>query len=736
MINKLIISKQSRAVASIVAIFLCSLSAALAHPLGNFTINHFAHIRVGADQVSLRYIVDMAEIPTFQELRHVDTDNDGAHSSSELDSYAASKAAEYGDGLFLSIDGLRRDLRLVSKRISMPGGAGGLPTLRVELDYAARVATGLAQAARQLRFESTNYRDRPGWREIVVTCETGVAIFNSTAFGNGVTDELKTYPEDLLDAPLEERAASFSFARGSIPEGGVAPMTRDGRVTIQQRDRMAELIAVPELNFGAALLGLLIAALLGSVHALSPGHGKTIVGAYLVGSRGTARHAAFLGLTVTVTHTIGIFALGLVTLFASQYVLPDRLLPILSLVSGSIILVIGLRLFLRRLRIALRSPALAHSHDHSHFPPGADDSPVTWRGLLALGISGGLLPCPSALVVLLSAISLNRVGYGLLLVIAFSLGLAATLTAVGLLFLYAGRFLKQRASSTLLTRILPATSALIITCIGAVITFEALSRAGINPTALFSMFGLFTGPMPEANSISTVSALTFGLALGLRHAVEADHLAAVAAIASEKKGLIRSSLVGGLWGVGHTLSLFIMGLAVLLLRVQISERTEMILELLVAIMLIGLGANAILKLTRGGKVHAHAHEHGNHSHAHLHMHDNEKEDGPRTHHALRLNARPVLVGMMHGLAGSAALMLLVLSTIESPLVGLAYVLVFGIGSILGMSITSALLSLPVYFADGRFTGANLAFRMVAGIFSLGFGLLMIYQIGFVDGLFI
>jgi ABC-type nickel/cobalt efflux system permease component RcnA len=179
-----------------------------------------------------------------------------------------------------------------------------------------------------------------------------------------------------------------------------------------------------------------------------------------------------------------------------------------------------------------------------------------------------------------------------------------------------------------------------------------------------------------------------------------------------------------------------MGLAVLLMRVQISERTEMILEFLVAVMLVGLGANAIIKLTRGGKVHVHTHEHGDHSHMHLHMHDNEKEAEPRMHHALRLNARPVLVGMLHGLAGSGALMLLVLSTIESPLVGLAYVLVFGIGSILGMSITSVLLSLPVYLAADRFSGASLAFRVVAGIFSLGFGMFMIYQIGFIDGLFL
>ncbi|HEY7913804.1 MAG TPA: sulfite exporter TauE/SafE family protein, partial [Blastocatellia bacterium] len=676
-----------------------------------------------------------------------DTDNDGAHSSSELDSYAASKAVEYCGGLFLSIDGARHDLRLISKRISVPAGAGGLPTLRVELDYAASFAPGLESPARLLRFESTNHKDRSGWREIVASSESGVSIFNSSAFGNAVTDELKAYPEEMLDAPLEESAASFSFTRGSIPEGGVALMTRDGRVTSRQRDRLADLIAVPELTIGVALLGLLIAAMLGSVHALSPGHGKTIVGAYLVGSRGTARHAAFLGLTVTVTHTIGIFALGLVTLFASQYVLADRLLPILSLVSGAIILAIGLSLFLRRLRIAVSPAALTHSHDHSHhehahggkphshLPRGADDSRISWRGLLALGISGGLMPCPSALVVLLSAISLHRVAYGLLLVIAFSLGLAATLTAVGLLFLYAGRFLKQRASYPRLTRILPAASALIITSIGAVITFEALSRAGIDLTALFSIFGLFTGPMPEADSLSTISALTFGLVLGLKHAVEADHLAAVAAIASEKKGLIRSSIVGGLWGVGHTLSLFIMGVAVLFLRVQISERAEMFLELSVAIMLVALGANALLRLRRGGKLHLHAHEHGKHSHLHLHIHDTGEKAHARAHHAFRLNARPVLAGMVHGLAGSGALMLIVLSTIKSPLIGLAYILLFGIGSILGMSIMSALLSLPVYFAAGRFTGANSAFRMAAGLFSLGFGLLMIYRIGFIDGLF-
>ncbi|MEJ7713575.1 MAG: sulfite exporter TauE/SafE family protein [Pyrinomonadaceae bacterium] len=273
---------------------------------------------------------------------------------------------------------------------------------------------------------------------------------------------------------------------------------------------MGELIAVPELTLSLALFGLLVAAALGAAHAFSPGHGKTVVGAYLVGSRGTWQHAAFLGLTVTITHTAGVFALGLVTLFASQYVVPERLFPILSLVSGGIVVVIGLSLFVKRLRLALGHAGHEHTHhhhhdhdamtnhshehhdhshvhshggsSHSHLPPGADNTPVSWRSLLALGISGGLLPCPSALVVLLSAIALHRVGYGLLLVIAFSIGLAATLTAIGLAFVYAGRLMKRSSAFERfqhLARIVPAASAFVIMCVGILICYEALIQAGV-----------------------------------------------------------------------------------------------------------------------------------------------------------------------------------------------------------------------------------------------------------------
>jgi ABC-type nickel/cobalt efflux system permease component RcnA len=346
----------------------------------------------------------------------------------------------------------------------------------------------------------------------------GAAVFNSTAYGSGLTDEIRSYPQDSLAAPLSENEVEFSLAVGQLPAGATQLMTREGTAATPSRDRLSDLISAPQLTLPVALLGLLLATLLGAVHALSPGHGKTVVGAYLVGSRGTARHAAFLGLTVTVTHTIGVFGLGLVTLAASRYILPERLFPVMSIISGLIVLSIGASLFVKRLRTARTRSASrdhehshdhGHSHDtdhtslhshdpghfedhshvhshspgakrHSHLPPGADGTSVTWRSLLALGISGGLLPCPSALVVLLNAISLHRVAYGLLLVLAFSIGLAATLTAVGLLFVFAGRIIKRHVTSSRLVRILPVVSALVITCAGAAICYEAMAGAGLS----------------------------------------------------------------------------------------------------------------------------------------------------------------------------------------------------------------------------------------------------------------
>jgi ABC-type nickel/cobalt efflux system permease component RcnA len=759
--NTLIIKVASCAVLA----FACLVTTAQttqAHPLGNFTINHFSGVEIAADQVRVHYVVDLAEISTFQELQSADTDGDGQTSPAELTAYLERVAPQLGQGIDLRVAGAPITLGLVRKTIATQSGAGGLPTLRIECDYAGQIPVTEPGVSRRLRLEDRNHPERLGWREIVIIPATGISVFDSNAFGNSLTDELRKYPDDMLSAPLAERTAELSFTTGAIPPGAVALRTRDGKTLVQSRDRFAELISIPKLTPWMVLLGLLIAAGLGALHALSPGHGKTVVGAYLVGSRGTARHAAFLGLTVTITHTLGVFALGLVTLFASRYILPERLFPILSLISGAIVLVIGAALFIRRLRSALGLAPIGHRHHHehsdaehdhsgehghdhdhdhsdgwhsheggrphSHWPPGADGSRITWRSLLALGVSGGLLPCPSALVVLLSAIALHRVGYGMVLVLAFSLGLACTLTVIGLAFVLAGRLLKERTKSVTggkLARLLPALSALVITCVGAAICYEALISSGVKFSILIAAGAAGVG------KVSTASVLGLGLVFGLKHAMEADHLAAVSTIVSERKSLLSSTLVGGLWGVGHTISLLIAGVMVILLHIEIGERLAMALEFCVALMLITLGVNAINKLRRGGRLHLHSHEHGGRPHVHPHLHENAKASEPPT----RVGTRPLVVGMIHGLAGSAALMLLVLSTIPSPLVGMVYIIVFGLGSIGGMMLMSALVGLPLRLTATRFLRANIAVRGVAAVFSLGFGLFMVYQIGFVEGLF-
>ena len=214
------------------------------------------------------------------------------------------------------------------------------------------------------------------------------------------------------------------------------------------------------------LLAALAAALFwGAAHALSPGHGKTIVTAYLIGKRGTPRDAALLGGIVTLTHTIGVFALGLVTLALSQWIVPDRLYPWIDLTAGLLVVSIGLTVLRARFRHARH-----HHHHHDH------DHELSRRSLLAVGVSGGLLPCPSALVVLLAAISLHRVAFGLILIVAFSTGLALSITGIGLLAVLAKRAFARRSFDGLLIRALPAVSAAVILVAGIAMTAHAIPK--------------------------------------------------------------------------------------------------------------------------------------------------------------------------------------------------------------------------------------------------------------------
>ena len=471
--------------------------SAAAHPLGNFSVNQYSRLEVEKEQIKIRQVLDLAEIPTLQEKTAIDTNKNGIFEQTELDTYAEQLTPQILTNLFLTVNNQPLALRAESNEVQMENGAGNLPTLKIKWNLLAELPN--AEKINQVRFENKNYAERIGWNEIVINQIGAVKVFDSTAFGSGITDELKAYPQETLDAPLAEKSAQFSYSTGTIPENARFLQNRDGHASVAvQRDRFAELIAVKEITFPVIAFGLLLAFCFGAMHALSPGHGKAVVGAYLVGSRGTAKHAVFLGLTVTITHTLGVFALGIITLFASEYILPERLMPFLSFVSGLLVLYIGLTMFKSRLFAWLgwenagyhqhhgasshaHEAETQHSHDgfththdghtHSHLPP----ENVSWKNLLALGVSGGLLPCPSALVLMLSAINLGRIGYGLILTLVFSFGLAATLTAVGLAFLYAGKsFGGSQFGQNRIFKALPVFSAIFIACLGAVICYNSL----------------------------------------------------------------------------------------------------------------------------------------------------------------------------------------------------------------------------------------------------------------------
>lgn len=551
-----------------------AMADTVASLLGNFTINQYSGLRLDESSIKVHYVVVFGQLPALRELHIADTDGDGVTTQAERDAYLEQLAPTLARQISLSVDGSPVPLRVASWSTSLPTEQGGF-SLRFDVDFTAALADRDARAIHKLNFENGNYAGRFGWQEIVVETSPSISAFDTNAFSTSLTGGLTEAVTAMPTAgPLSERAISLRFTSGVVPNGGeslrprpdtalpnpqsAAPLPGNSDAAWLQREtrRLINLISTPEVAPHIALLALLASLLLGAIHAFSPGHGKTVVGAYLIGSRATLRHAAFLGATVTITHTLGVFALGFATLLASRFIVPERLFPILSLLSGLLILGMGIALLTQRWRgvrealqphannvtprlgrpaarsfrpldmqYGLGKPAArlmmvgAHSHApmlesgdhchehghgvhvhhhhprdagkvhdgsimhshggslHSHLPPGTGGDRVTWRSLLALGISGGLVPCPSAMVLLLAAIALNKTAYGLLLVVAFSVGLAMTLVAVGMVFLYARDRIRSPISSARWPKVLPALSAAAITLIGAFLCYGALSAA-------------------------------------------------------------------------------------------------------------------------------------------------------------------------------------------------------------------------------------------------------------------
>ncbi len=541
---------------------------ALAHPMGNFSVSHYSRITVTGRGAEIRYVLDLAEIPTFQLLQQWQSDSTSPRE--ELERHAAAQAREWAGNLKIELAGRAVKPRFEGATMVMDKGAGGMAILRViaELrvegvpgngpgevsgrgsgevsghgsggapshgpDGAPGHGSGGAPShghgggASALRYEDANFPDRAGWKEIVILAGQDAATDQASPVGSDRSHELTAYPQDPLLAPPQDLTAMVSWhstapiptvtaaapaaPTSAAPEAPAAPVTEAAQpenapptATAQpgqaapgmvvRGDYLSRLLHQGEISWGMMLVGMVVAFGLGSIHALSPGHGKTIVAAYLVGARGTARHAIFLGGMVTFTHTISVFFLGLVTLFLSRYVLPEKIYPVLGAISGASIVWIGAMLLYKRIRVAFGGSGAHHHHHHhdhdhhehdhgglvhdhgdghvhSHVPEGD----ISMGSLIALGASGGLVPCPSALVLLLSSVALGRVGLGLMLLVAFSLGLAVVLSGIGLVVLYAKNLLpdsRNRARNAAF-RYLPVASAAVIVCAGILMTCVAL----------------------------------------------------------------------------------------------------------------------------------------------------------------------------------------------------------------------------------------------------------------------
>ena len=476
-----------RVAGAVAAAVVALASPASAHPLGNFTVNHLSRLTVGGETVRLRYVLDLAEIPAFALDRSLDAH--GTPSRAALAAWAQEHARTIVPQLELTIDGRRAALVPMASTVRTRPGAGGLPTLYFTALYAAPLAAG----AHRIVYQDRTEPGRLGWKDVVAGTQLEP------------TSELQTYPNALVGSP---RSRTTLAARVDA-SGGIAALPDDiaqtpeappaspalGRMNALS-DALAKGAGDPLLVFGA----LLLAIALGALHALEPGHGKTLLAVSLVGARATPRQALILASALTIAHTAGVLALGLVVIVATRWIVPEQIYPWITLASGAFVAVLGGRALAREIRrrlpfahVHVHTHPHAHPHEHEHVHDATlhdhaalDDeahalahaipgtAPLTFRSAVIAAASGNIAPCPAALVVLLAAISLHQVGYGLALIVAFSLGLAAVLTALGVAVVRSAAWLVSRPRFERAARFAPLVTAFVIALVGAVMVAEGI----------------------------------------------------------------------------------------------------------------------------------------------------------------------------------------------------------------------------------------------------------------------
>jgi len=456
----------------VVAAVLSAPATAIAHPLGNFTVNRYAGIELTPGEVRIDYVLDMAEIPTLQVRPEIDTDANDTITDPERAAWAARTAPELLANLTLTVDRRAVPLDVVSSSMWFRPGQGGLDILRLEATFAGPVAS-----SGELAFADANFVDRIGWSEVTAAGIDGTAVARSSVPARSVSNALLSYPLDLLASPLDVHEAALSFRPGT--DAPAAAATGGVEANAARLDVTGGAFAGLVGRTGPfMLMALLLAFGFGALHALGPGHGKTLMAAYLVGAGGRARHAIAVGGSVAVMHTAAVLALGFVVLTMAEVFAPERVYPWLGLVSGLIAFALGASLLVARL--GSRSGTHGgpdHHHQgadgtagHGH-PHQAPPEVLTRRSLTAIAVAGGMLPSPTALVVLLAAVALDRIAYGLALIGAFSLGLATALVVVGLVALRARDVVAGKMSGKT-ARVVPVFSAASIALLGLVLTFR------------------------------------------------------------------------------------------------------------------------------------------------------------------------------------------------------------------------------------------------------------------------
>jgi nickel/cobalt exporter len=436
----------------VLGVLICAADPAGAHPLGNFSVNQYEGLTLRPDRVEVAAVVDLAELPTLQERTRIDADGDGLVDDAERAGHAAATCRELANDFEVRAGNERVRWTVTAPAFAYEPGAGGLLTSRLSctLSAPARLATAATVTV------ANHWRtDRVGWRELTAVGD-GVRLIDSPLPGHSVSDRLRSYPADLLSSSLDVRTASLRTqpaAAGATSDGGAAtagattggdPVTR--WLGAAER-RLQHLAAGRHLTPAVGILAVLVAILLGAGHAALPGHGKTVLAAYLAGRRGRVRDALVVGATVTLTHTGAVLVIGLLLSTSSAFA-GDRLIGYLSLASGILVTAVGVGMLVSALRRRTHGAAHPHSHSHDQHDHGhghghghdhGHGHGAGRLGLAGIGLAGGLVPSPSALVVLLGAVGLGRVGFGVLLVLGYGLGMAAALTGAGLLLLFVQR---------------------------------------------------------------------------------------------------------------------------------------------------------------------------------------------------------------------------------------------------------------------------------------------------------